>query len=136
MGAAAGEHFYLCVQRENTGGPRMRTKVSLTCHFSVLRVRPRVGPRLVCLEETGGWGSDDISWTLRADGAQVAHASNSQFGDMDDEDVRDLQPWLKPGPVYYVEKVELEVREEDDIDPDDVGFFGSSRSRASPPFPA
>lgn len=121
--ASAGEHFYLCVQRENAGGPRMRTKVSLTCDFSVLRVRPGVGPRLVCLEETGGWGSDDISWTLRADGAQVAHASNKQFGDMDDEDVRDLQPWLKPGPVYYVQKLELEVREEDDIDPDDVGFF-------------
>jgi hypothetical protein len=58
--------------------------------------------------------------SLAHDGKLLRNISNSEIGDMDQDDVRDLDQWI-PDVVAYLDHIGITVIEEDDIDDDDVG---------------
>jgi hypothetical protein len=118
--AKPGERFYIAVQRGDTGGTPLA--FDIVAHTNVnLLLGGQVGtPRLVCNDETSGWGSDDIALSLEHDGKLLHDISNDEIGDFDQDDVRDLNQWI-PDVVAYLDHIGITVIEEDDIDDDDVG---------------
>jgi hypothetical protein len=82
--------------------------------------RPSVDTSLTCQEETSGWGADDIALEIRADDDLIADIPNSVIGDFEDDFVRHVGDKMQPM-TPYVERIEVKVIEEDDIDDDDVG---------------
>jgi hypothetical protein len=118
--AKSGERYYVAVQRRETGGVPLSFDVVAHTNVNLL-LGGKVGtPRLVCNDETSGWGSDDIALSLEHDGKLLRDISNSEIGDMDQDDVRDLDQWI-PDVVAYLDHIGITVIEEDDIDDDDVG---------------
>jgi len=115
-----GELFYVCVQRLQVGGPPLAFEVIAHSNVSMILGGTPGEPRLVCIEETSGWGSDDISVRISADGDPITVIPNHEIGDMDGGDARDLEQWI-PQPIVYTDGVEFTVVEEDDLDPDDIG---------------
>lgn len=120
--ADPSQRFYITVARRD---------VNQAVGFSITTTSPvtlplggqRSLPQIVCCEETSGLGSDDTSCSLDADGVRVHSISNDQLGDVDDEDVRDLHPWITDT-VPYAQGLLFTLTEEDDIDDNDVGTRG------------
>lgn len=119
-GARSGERFFITVQRRDRAGVPLSFDITPRTNVSIL-LGGKVGtPRLVCRDETSGWGSDDIELELETDGTLLRHISNNEIGDFDQDDVRDLDQWISPA-VVYLDHVGVKVIEKDDIDEDDIG---------------
>lgn len=118
--AKSGERFFVAVQRLDRAGAALAFDIVPRTNVSILLGGQTGTPRLVCQDETSGWGSDDIALSIEADGVTVRDISNDEIGDFDQDDVRDLDQWV-PQTVVYVDHVGVTVIEEDDIDPNDVG---------------
>jgi endonuclease/exonuclease/phosphatase family metal-dependent hydrolase len=116
-----GDKVYVQVHRRDgmTPGP-LDVTVTATTDLSILLGGKRGRPRLLCQDETSGWGADDIAMKIRVDGKLIADISNDAIGDFDQDDVRDLDQWV-PDLVPYFDGVEFKVIEEDDTSPDDIG---------------
>lgn len=118
--ARSGERFFITVQRRDRAGVPLSFDITPRTNASIL-LGGKVGtPRLVCMDETSGWGSDDIELELETDGALLRHISNDEIGDFDQDDPRDLDQWIPPT-VVYLDHVGVKVIEKDDIDGDDIG---------------
>lgn len=132
----AGEHFVL-VQRDAASG-FAPAAFSLRWETNVTTVLPKApsgvprpgelnplaayGPGvadLKCVDDTTGWGADDIAFVLRADGKEVV--GRTFLGGMNSGQARAILPWLTE-PVSYVDELVLTIIEED-IDEDDIGVI-------------
>jgi hypothetical protein len=118
--ARPDESFYVCVQRQDAAFAAVDFTIKAGIDVSLVRGGAAGQPRLVCEEETSGWGADDISLRMKADGGWGATVSNDAIGDFEQDSVRYLDQWI-PAVVPYRSGFEVTVVEEDDIDPDDVG---------------
>ena len=117
--ARPGERFFIAVQRRDRGGVPLSFDIAARTSVNILLGGKGGTPRLVCEDETSGWGSDDIALSIDTDGVTLREISNDEIGDFDQDDVRDLDQWI-PETVAYLDHVGITVIEED-IDPDDVG---------------
>lgn len=110
--ALPGARFLVAVRRPDPGGPARRFDIRLTSD-TVFLLGGKIGtPRIMCMKETAGWGSDDIALRIEADGELVRNITNAELGDMDQEDVRDLDQWISPTLGFRNELV-ITVTEED-----------------------
>lgn len=114
------QRFFVTVTRADTAGVPLTFHIAATTSVTLFLGGVTGLPQLACVEETSGWGSDDIAFQLEADGRLIRAISNDEVGDMDDEDIRDLGSWLT-STVAYTTSIQATVIEDDDIDPDDVG---------------
>ena len=81
---------------------------------------------LFCEDESDGiggflsneWGSDDISFNVAADGRLVLHVDNCDELEFDDDSQRGLNQWWH-GVTRYVNELEFELVEVDDLSPAD-----------------
>lgn len=118
---AVDERVYLQVRRVDGPQPGdLRVEVTATTDVSILLGRARGAPRLLCQDETSGWGADDIELGVNVDGAELVYIDNDAIGDFDQDDIRDLDQWI-PDLVPYFTGVEFKVVEKDDTSPDDIG---------------
>ena len=116
-----GDIFYVQVRRFDGMTPRdLRVAVTTTTDVSILLGGKRGAPRLMCQDETSGWGADDIELEINVDGRRLRRIDNDEIGDMEQDAVRDLNQWV-PDLVPYFDGVEVKVVELDDTSPDDVG---------------
>lgn len=118
--AGSGERFFVAVQRLDRAGAALSFDIVPRTNVSILLGGQTGSPRLVCQDETSGWGSDDIALSIEADDVTVRDISNDEIGDFDQDDVRDLDQWV-PQTLVYLDHVGITVIEEDAVDPDDVG---------------
>jgi Endonuclease/Exonuclease/phosphatase family len=119
--ARPGDRFFVCVRRRDGTFAGLRFTVTVDTDLTLVLGGNRGLPRLVCTDETSGWGADDISVELRADEAGWSrNISNDEIGDFEQDSVRDLRQWI-PTSVPYQDGFMVKVIEEDDIDSDDVG---------------
>lgn len=114
------ESYYVCVQRHDPAFARTEFTLLADTDVTLLRGGPAGLPRLVCTEETSGWGADDISLSITSDSGWSVAISNDEIGDFEQDAVRDLGRWI-PQVVAYTSELVVRVVEEDDIDSDDVG---------------
>lgn len=116
-----GDIVYVQVTRTDGMVPGdLRVEVLATADVSLLLGGVRGEPRLLCQEETSGWGADDIELTVNVDGAQLVHVDNDTIGDFEQDDPRELRQYL-PELIPYSTGVEFVVTELDDTSPDDIG---------------
>ena len=119
--ARPADDFFVCVRRHNPAFAGVAFTLMADTDLTLLRGGDVGMPRLVCTEETSGWGADDIALELRADAAGWFRSlSNDEIGDFEQDAVRDLRQWI-PQSVPYQDGFTAKVIEEDDIDADDVG---------------
>jgi hypothetical protein len=119
--AGQDEHFFVLVQRQSGTSSVVAFDIEATTTLSLLLARPSVDVSLTCVEETSGWGADDIALQIRADGNLVADIPNSVIGDFEDDSMRHVGDKIPEPITAYTQYIEVKVIEEDDIDPDDVG---------------
>jgi hypothetical protein len=112
---------YVQVHRRDglTPGP-LDVTATASADVSILLGGKRGAPRLLCQDETSGWGADDIELEIYVDGTMLRHISNDEIGDFEQDDVRDLNQWI-PDLVPYFDGVTFKVIELDDTSPDDIG---------------
>lgn len=116
-----GEQLYVCVFRDDQPAlRRLHFTVTATTDLSLLLGGSRGRPRLICEDETSGWGADDIELDITVDGHDLRYISNDEIGDMEQDAVRDLDQWV-PEFVPYRLGVGFRVIELDDIDANDIG---------------
>lgn len=116
-----GEQVYLQVRRDDGLTPGdLRVEITASTDVSILLGRARGAPRLLCQDETSGWGADDIELGVNVDGAELVYIDNDAIGDFEQDDPRDLDQWI-PDLVPYFTGVEFVVVEKDDTSPDDIG---------------
>jgi hypothetical protein len=118
--ARTGERFFIAVQRRDRAGVPLSFDIVARTNVNILLGGKSGTPRLVCEDETSGWGSDDIALSIETDGIIMRDISNDEIGDFDQDDVRDLDQWF-PETVVYLDHVGVKVIEEDDIDGNDTG---------------
>lgn len=75
---------------------------------------------LKCVDDTKGWGADDIAFVLKLDGKPVI--DRTFLGGMNDGQTRSIIGWISE-PLTYVKQLELTIIEEDAIDDDDTGLI-------------
>ncbi len=116
-----GDVVYVQVHRRDgmTPGP-LDVRITATTEVSILLGGTRGNPRLLCQDETSGWGADDIELTIDVDGKRLRHISNDEIGDFEQDDPRELDQWV-PDLVPYFDGVTFTVTELDDTSPDDIG---------------
>lgn len=132
-----GEYFVL-VQRDPTAGFAkasfaVQWNTNLTTLLPPVSTKPlqpgQVNPLaafgpgiadLKCLEDTKGWGADDIAFSLKLDGKAVI--DRTFLGGMNNGQTRSILGWIRE-PLTYVKNLELTVIEGDDIDEDDSGVI-------------
>jgi hypothetical protein len=116
-----GEQLYVCVSRDDLPAlRRLHFTVTAKTDLSLLIGGSRGRPRLICMDETSGWGADDIELDITVDGHGLRYIDNDEIGDMEQDAVRDLDQWI-PEFVPYRQGVGFRVIELDDIDPNDIG---------------
>lgn len=125
--ARPGDKHFVTVRREDVNQP-LEFEIEGAIPVTLFVGGPAGRPEMVCVEETSGWGSDDIALSFSADGALVRAVSNDEVGDMDGADVRGLATFLTSD-VAFVDDLAVTVIEEDWPDGDDRG------SRSIPPLP-
>ncbi len=119
--ARPGDRFFVCVRRHDGTFSGVQFTVTADTDLTLLLGGDRGLPRLVCTDETSGWGADDIALELRADAAGWSrNISNDEIGDFEQDGVRYLRQWI-PQSVPYQDGFTVKVIEEDDIDDNDVG---------------
>lgn len=118
--ARPDDGFYVCVQRLEPGFPAAPFTLTAELGVTLLFGGELGKPTLICTEETGGWGADDISLRMKSDSGWSRTVSNDEIGDFEDDAVRALGQWIDPI-VAYRDTFQFSVVEEDDIDSDDVG---------------
>jgi hypothetical protein len=94
--------------------------VTATTNVSLLRGGANGKPRLICEDETSGWGADDIELDITVDGKPFRHISNDEIGDMEQDSIRDLDQWISDFLPYF-KGVGFTVIELDDTSPNDIG---------------
>ncbi len=115
------EVVHVLVQRQDGLTPGdLAVDLVATTNVSILLGGQRGAPRLMCQDETSGWGADDIAMKITVDGAELRSISNDEIGDFDQDDIRDLNQWI-PDLVPYFDGIEFKVIELDDTSPDDIG---------------
>ena len=116
-----GDVLYVQVQRMDGMTPRdLAFHLTVTTNLSILLGGKRGAPRLMCQDETSGWGADDIELGITVDGTELSYIDNDSIGDFEQDAVRDLNQWV-PDLVPYFDGVEFKVVEKDDTSPDDIG---------------
>ena len=116
-----GDVLYVQVQRVDGMAPRdLSFKLTATTDLSILLGGKRGTPRLMCQDETSGWGADDIKLGITVDGVELRYIDNDEIGDFEQDAVRDLNQWI-PDLVPYFDGIEFKVVELDDTSPDDIG---------------
>lgn len=125
--ARPGDKHFVTVRREDVNQP-LEFEIEGAIPVTLFVGGPAGRPEMVCVEETSGWGSDDIALSFSADGALVRAVSNDEVGDMDGADVRGLATFLTSD-IAFVDDLAVTVIEEDWPDGDDRG------SRSIPPLP-
>lgn len=116
-----GETVYVQVTRDDGMAPGdLSVDVLATVDISLLLGGTRGEPRMICQEETSGWGADDIEVSVNVDGALLRRIDNDEIGDFDQDDVRDLRQYL-PEVIPYTKGVEFVISELDDTSPNDIG---------------
>jgi hypothetical protein len=117
------EHDVVYVQvhrRDGMNPGPLDVILTATTDVSILLGGKRGAPRLLCQDETSGWGADDIVLEIFVDGVLLRHISNDEIGDFEQDDVRDLNQWI-PDLQPYFDGVTFKVIEMDDTSPDDIG---------------
>jgi endonuclease/exonuclease/phosphatase family metal-dependent hydrolase len=118
---AKGDVVYVQVTRHDLPGlGALEFDVTATTNATFVLGGPYGAPRLVCTDETSGWGSDDIELGVTVDGKELVYIDNDAIGDFDQDAIRDLNQWLPPVFAYFA-GVEFMVKELDDIGHDDIG---------------
>lgn len=116
-----GDQLYVQVQRADGMTPRdLSFRLTASTDLSILLGGKRGAPRLMCQDETSGWGADDIELGITVDGVELKHIDNDEIGDFEQDAIRDLNQWI-PALVPYFDGVEFKVVELDDTSPDDIG---------------
>lgn len=116
-----GEQLYVCIFRHDLPAlRRLHLAVTASADISLLLGGSRGRPRLICEDETSGWGADDIELDLTVDGKPLRYIKNGEIGDMEQDAVRDLDQWV-PELLPYRLGVGFRVIELDDIDANDIG---------------
>jgi hypothetical protein len=116
-----GDVLYVQVRRADGMTPRdLSFRLTATTDLSILLGGKRGAPRMMCQDETSGWGADDIELGISADGVELRYIDNDEIGDFEQDAVRDLDPWI-PDLVPYFDGIEFKVVELDDISANDVG---------------
>lgn len=116
-----GEKYYVCVFRADLPALReLEFNVTATTNVSLLRGGANGKPRLICEDETSGWGADDIELDITVDGKPFRHISNDEIGDMEQDSIRDLDQWISDFLPYF-KGVGFTVIELDDTSPNDIG---------------
>jgi hypothetical protein len=116
-----GDILYVQVQRVDGMTPRdLSFSLTAATNLSILLGGKRGAPRLMCQDETSGWGADDIELGITVDGTELRYIDNDEIGDFEQDAIRDLNQWI-PDLVPYFDGVEFKVVELDDISPDDIG---------------
>ena len=118
--ARPDESFYVCVQRQDPAFAAVSFQLLADIDVNLLFAGEAKRAVLLCEEETGGWGADDISLRMMSDSGWSKVVSNDEIGDFEGGAVRDLEQWLPPI-VAYKSAFTVTVVEEDDIDSDDTG---------------
>ena len=112
---------YVQVHRRDGLNPgSLEVTVTATTDISILLGGQRGAPRMLCQDETSGWGADDIALDIHVDGTLYRHISNDAIGDFEQDDVRELNQWI-PDLVPYFDGVTFSVIELDDGSPNDIG---------------
>lgn len=75
---------------------------------------------ITCIDDTTGWGADDIAFSLVLDGKTII--PQTFLGGMSDGQTRSVIGWIDK-PLTYVETFQLKLTEEDAIDGDDRNSF-------------
>ncbi|MFT4296396.1 MAG: endonuclease/exonuclease/phosphatase family protein [Micropruina sp.] len=117
--ARPGDQHYVTVRREDVNRP-LDFEIEGTIPVTLFVGGSAGAPEIVCVEETSGWGSDDIALSFSADGTVVRDIGNDEVGDMDGADDRGLATFLTDD-VAYSDRLGITVIEEDWPDPDDRG---------------
>jgi len=116
-----GDQLYVCVFRADLPTlRRLHFHVTATTDLSLLLGGSRGRPRLICEDETSGWGADDIELDVTVDGRDLRYIKNDEIGDMEQDAVRDLDQWI-PEFVPYRLGVGFRVIELDDVGKNDIG---------------
>lgn len=119
--ARDNEHFFVLVQRVTAATRPVEFTIEAATTVSLLLARPSVDTALTCRRETSGWGADDISLEIRADGSLIAGIPNAVIGDFEDDSVRHVGDKIVEPITAYTQGIEVKVIEEDDIGADDIG---------------
>ncbi|MCP9272178.1 endonuclease/exonuclease/phosphatase family protein [Mycolicibacterium arenosum] len=119
--AKENEHFFVLVRRLTDVSKKVSFTIVHRAPINLLIARPAVDTTLTCQKETSGWGADDIALRVRADGTVIADVPNSIIGDFEDDSVRTVGDKIAEPITTYLEGIEVDVIEEDDIDDNDVG---------------
>jgi hypothetical protein len=123
LGTSLGKNevLYVQVQRADGTTPRdLAFSLAATTDLSLLLGGKRGAPRLLCQDETSGWGADDIEVEISVDGVSLRYIDNDAIGDFEQDAVRELNQWL-PELLPYFDGIEFKVVEKDDTSPDDIG---------------
>ncbi len=115
-----GEIVYLQGARHDAVFGDLEFDVKASGDVTLVLCRAHGATRLICTEETGGWGADDIELGITADAVEVVYLDNDAIGDFEQDPMRDLNQWV-PAFVPYFGGVEFMVKELDDIGHDDIG---------------
>ncbi len=116
-----GEKYYVCIFRDDLPALReLEFVVTAKANVSLLRGGSGGKPRLICEDETSGWGADDIELDISVDGEPHRYIDNDKIGDMEQDSVRDLDQWI-PDFLPYRKGVGFRVIELDDTSPNDIG---------------
>lgn len=116
-----GDQLYVQVRRADGMTPRdLAFRLVAATDLSILLGGKRGAPRLMCQDETSGWGADDIELGITVDGVELRYIDNDEIGDFEQDAIRDLNQWI-PDLVPYFDGIEFKVVELDDTSPDDIG---------------
>lgn len=119
---APDQRFYLSVTRDDPQHPRKTFSLVADVDISLVLGGAEGNPVLTCIEETSGWGADDIALKLESDTGWQRSVSNDEIGDFEDGDPRDLWPFIPPVVSYQDQFLVVVIEEDDVIDPSDVGY--------------
>ncbi len=115
------EIAYVQVHRRDGMNPGpLDVTITASSDVSILLGGQRGSPRMLCQDETSGWGADDIALDIHVDGALFRHISNDEIGDFEQDDVRELNQWI-PELQPYFDGITFSVIELDDGSPNDIG---------------
>lgn len=115
------EMYYVCIFRDDLPDLReLEFIITAKTDVSLLRGGTNGKPRLICEDETSGWGADDIELDITVDGNPHRYIDNDEIGDMEQDSIRDLDQWI-PDFLPYRRGIGFRVIELDDTSPNDIG---------------
>ena len=73
---------------------RLHFTVTAKTNLSLLLGGSHGRPRLICEDESSGWGADAIELDISVDGRDLRYINNDEIGDMEHDAVRVLDQWI------------------------------------------